>query len=94
MQLNTAYLAVFLRVALQEPVDFKLGPQIHDSILFQYRIGRQDLLWKVADCMRVPIEVVDTFGKKRTLVVPTDVKGEATRWSKIVPVRRPALIAV
>ena len=44
--------------------------------------------------MRVPIEVVDTFGKKRTLVVPTDVKGEATRWSKIVPVRRPALIAV
>lgn len=88
MQLNTAYGRVFNDVALREPQDFKLGPQIHDSILSQYRIGRTDLVWKVADLMRVPVEVKDTFGKKRTLVVPTDVKGEATRWSEVQTMRR------
>lgn len=95
MQLNTGYLRVFSEVALLEPVDFKLGPQIHDSILFQYRKGRTDLVWKVADCMRVPVEVVDTFGKKRTLIVPVDVKGEEVRWSKLKPlVRAPALLTI
>lgn len=83
MQLNIAYLRVFLRVALLEREDFKLGPQIHDSILFQYREGREDLAWAVADCMKVPLEVVDTFGKKRILQVPTDVKGDARRWSEV-----------
>lgn len=87
IQLNIAYLSVF-QIAISEPVDFKLGPQIHDSILFQYRKGRLDLVWKIADAMRVPIEVTDTFGKKRTLIVPVDVKGEADRWSKVSPMRR------
>lgn len=93
MQLNIAYIRVFCIVAIVEARDFKLGPQIHDSILFQYRKGREDLLWKVADCMKVPIEVTDTFGKKRLLVVPTDVKGDATRWSEVKAMKRSLLVA-
>lgn len=85
MQLNIGYLRVFNTVAIPNSVDFKLGPQIHDSILFQYREGREDLVWKVAECMKVAIEVADTFGKKRMLEVPVDVKGGARRWSEVRP---------
>lgn len=83
MELNNAYLRVFYEIALAEPVDFKLGPQIHDSILFQYRVGRVDLAFKVAECMHNPIDITDVFGVKRTLTVPTDLKGESNRWSDL-----------
>lgn len=83
MQLNIAYNKIFYSIALQEPNDFKLGPQIHDSILFQYRKGRGDLVLRVRDAMRVPIDVTDTFGITRTLVVPTDVKHNGTTWSNV-----------
>jgi DNA polymerase I-like protein with 3'-5' exonuclease and polymerase domains len=90
MQLNIAYLRIYTEVALTEGVvgNFKLGPQVHDSVLFQYRENREDIVWKVVDCMRVPIEVTDTFGKKRTLVVPVDVKGNGTSWANLQPLVR------
>lgn len=87
MQLNKAYTNVFRNVALRWPRDFKLGPQIHDSILFQYRKHRIDIPFEVKRNMRVPIEVKDTFGIKRTLVVPVDLKGEAERWSQVKAIR-------
>lgn len=93
IQLNIAYLNVFKNIAITESKDFKLGPQIHDSILFQYREGRIDLVWKVADAMKVSIPVKDTFGKVRVLEVPVDTKGEATKWSEVQVLRRPALLA-
>jgi hypothetical protein len=83
MELNKAYMRVFYEIALQEPEDFKLGPQIHDSILFQYRIGRLDLPFAVQRCMTNPVQITDIFGKTRTLTVPTDLKGEDTRWSEL-----------
>ena len=89
MELNTAYMRVFYQVSLPNPRDFKLGPQIHDSILFQYRRGRIDLAYAVQECMHNPIEVTDTFGIKRVLEVPTDLKGEAERWSEVTPLRQP-----
>jgi hypothetical protein len=89
MELNTAYMRVFYQVALPNPRDFKLGPQIHDSILFQYRRGRVDLAYAVQECMHNPIKITDTFGIKRILEVPTDLKGEAERWSEVTPLRQP-----
>ena len=83
MELNNAYLRVFYEIALTEPVDFKLGPQIHDSILFQYRVGRVDLAYKVTECMNNPIDITDVFGYTRRLTVPTDLKGESSRWSDL-----------
>jgi DNA polymerase I-like protein with 3'-5' exonuclease and polymerase domains len=85
MELNFAYMRVFYEIALIEKEDFKLGPQIHDSILFQYRKGREDLAFKVAECMRNPLTVTDVFGKSRIMLVPTDLKGEATTWSEVRP---------
>lgn len=94
MELNVAYLRVFKEVALVNPKDFKLGPQVHDSILFQYRHGHIDLVYKVAECMDNPISVTDIFGKIRTLKIPVDIKGEADRWSEVktLPMRRPELL--
>lgn len=88
MQLNTAYVRIFSSVALKEVQNFRLGPQIHDSVLFMYRKGREDLPFAVAECMKIPIEITDTFGVKRILTVPTDIKGGAERWSDLEPLRR------
>jgi DNA polymerase I-like protein with 3'-5' exonuclease and polymerase domains len=86
MTLNKAYMRVFQDVAIKHTEDFRLGPQIHDSILFQYRIGKKHIALAVQNAMRIPLQVTDTFGKVRTLVVPTDLKGEATRWSEVKPI--------
>ncbi|CAN5950706.1 unnamed protein product [Sphagnum jensenii] len=83
MLLNKAFLEVFLHVWLPNTNDFKLHAQIHDSILFSYRKGRKDLALKVKEYMLNPIDITDTFGVKRTMIVPVDLKGEATRWSDV-----------
>jgi len=85
MELNFAYKRVFYEIALVETADFKLGPQIHDSIIFQYRKGRSDLAFKVAECMNNPLDITDIFGYSRKLSIPTDLKGEASVWSELKP---------
>lgn len=87
MTLNRAVLNVFQNVWMQNPTDFKLCAQIHDSILFQYRKTREDLVWKVRDQMIIPTPVRDTFGITRILTVPVDVKGGAERWSDVKSLR-------
>jgi DNA polymerase I-like protein with 3'-5' exonuclease and polymerase domains len=82
-QLNKAYLRVFYEVWLPNPRDFKLLAQIHDSILFMYRKDREDLAWKVRDCMDNTYAIKDTFGKVRQLRVPIAMKGGGTRWSEV-----------
>ena len=82
-ELNISYRAVFEQVWRNNKSDFKLGPQIHDSILFQYRIGRDDLAWKVKELMEIDTEVVDTFGIKRVMRIPAALKGGANRWSEL-----------
>ena len=88
MALNKAYLKVFVNVYLPNPKDFKMYAQIHDSILFGYRKGREDLAWQVIDNMRVPINVIDTFGITRELIVPAALKGKAERWSDVQSMKR------
>lgn len=87
--LNRSYRRVFHEIALDEPDDFKLGPQIHDSILFQYRIGRTDLAFRVKNAMEFQLPVRDIFGITRTLSIPVDLKGEGTNWSNLIPLREP-----
>lgn len=85
--LNKAWLKVFYNIWLPNQADFKLLAQIHDSILFQYRIGREDLAWQVKKEMEIPVPVTDIFGKKRTLLVPVALKGESTRWHDLKEMR-------
>jgi hypothetical protein len=88
MLLNKAYLRVFTNIYLPNPKDFKLHTQIHDSILFSYRKGREDLAFRVAEEMRIPTPVKDIFGVTRTLIVPVDLKGEGTRWSDVKKLKK------
>lgn len=81
--LNIAWMRIFKEVALKEPQDFKLCAQIHDSVLFQYRIGRDDLVRRVSECMLFSVRVKDCQGIERDLRVPVDVKAGARVWSEI-----------
>lgn len=84
MRLNKLYVRVMNEVWLPNQRDFKLHMQIHDSIVFQYRIGRIDLAYKVKHCMEdFSMQVKDSFGIERTLRVPVAVKGEHERWSEL-----------
>ena len=83
MVLNQAYMKVFYEVALPNPHDFKLCAQIHDSILFQYRDGREDLAHKVKSLMEIPVDCIDIAGIKRTFTVPAALKLGGKRWSDL-----------
>lgn len=89
MTLSKAYRKVFYNIYLPNPQDFRLCVQIHDSILFQYRKGREDLAYQVAKEMDIPTPVTDIFGITRTLRVPVDLKGNASRWSEVEAMRIP-----
>lgn len=81
--LNRAWLAVFYNVWYPNQRDFKLCAQIHDSILFQYRKGRMDLVDAVGRNMVIPTPVTDVHGVTRTLVVPVAIKCGGTHWSTV-----------
>lgn len=83
MTLNKAFISVFLNVALPNPKDFKLLAQIHDSILFQYRIGREDLALKVKELMEIPVLIKDIKGIERTFTVPAALKMGGKYWSEL-----------
>jgi len=90
--LNKAYLSVFHDIANnpKHAANFKLLPQIHDSILFQYREGHEYLCQMVKERMEIPLTLRGYDGVIRTFVVPAGVKsgkhlkkGVAEYWSEI-----------
>lgn len=83
MTLNKAFLQVFTEIALPNPNDFKLLAQIHDSILFQYRIGREDLAFKVKELMEIPVDITDVKGNNHTFTVPAALKYGKKYWSEL-----------
>lgn len=89
MTLNKAYVKVFYELALNTAHrnNFKLCAQIHDSILFQARVGHEYLAEMVRERMEVPVTVVGCDGKSRELIVPASIKAGvdgngATYWSE------------
>lgn len=79
MILNKAFRRVFQELGFNP--NFKLLAQIHDSILFQYRIGHEYLLDQVRDLMTFPVPVTDCKGLTRDLIVPVDVKCLGRTWA-------------
>lgn len=53
----------------EEPIDFRMKAQIHDSAPFQYREGREDLRKRAIDCFNNPTEI-----HGRILRIPVDYK--------------------
>ena len=85
--LNEAYMRVFYDIALPHADDFRLHAQIHDSILFSYRHGKEYLAESVKECMQIPVSVRDVSGISRTFTVPAALKigkagKPATYWSE------------
>ncbi len=87
--LNKAYLRVFYEIAinpLYAPY-FKLCAQIHDSILFQFKVGHEYLMGMVQKLMHVPVRILGYDGIVREFTVPADIKAGtegtgAIRWSE------------
>lgn len=59
----------------------RIKAQIHDSIFFQYR-ERKDAD-RVLGLMNTPVQVTGADGKTRTMLIPSDLKCGADRWSKL-----------
>lgn len=72
--LNEAFLRVFYEIALPNPESFRLHAQIHDSILFSYKAGREDHADKVRECMEIPVTIRDVSGNYRNFTVPAALK--------------------
>lgn len=79
MILNKAFMAIYMKFRFNP--NFKLLAQIHDSILFQYRIGHEYLLDEVKELMTFPVPVKDCKGITRELIVPVDVKKLGVNWA-------------
>lgn len=87
--LNKAFMKVFYDIAMNPKYSphFKLIAQIHDSILFQYRIGHEYLCDRVKERMEIPVTIKAYDGVIRTFTVPASVKsgkdGKAAHyWSE------------
>jgi len=76
MVLNQAYMKVFYDLAIhpEHSKNFKLCAQIHDSILFQYRVGHTYLVEEVRKRMEIPVSVIGADGKLRRFTVPAASK--------------------
>lgn len=85
MTLNKAFMQVFYELAFRD--DFKLLCQIHDSILFQTKIGSEHLIQRVKELMEIPVTIEGYDGITRTFTVPAAAKAGkdgngALRWSE------------
>ncbi len=86
--LNRAWKTVFYEIAMhsEHSANFKLCAQIHDSILFQFRIGHDYLCGMVQERMEIPITIRAYDGKIRTFTVPAGIKAgknyNAKYWSE------------
>jgi DNA polymerase I-like protein with 3'-5' exonuclease and polymerase domains len=85
--LNKAFLTVFYEIALENVGNFKLCAQIHDSILFQCRVGYEHLAQEVVKRMEIPVTIKGYDLITRTFTVPAALKAGkdgkgADRWSE------------
>lgn len=74
MKLNQAYMKVFYEIALPNPEDFRLCAQIHDSILFQFKEGKEFYAEEVRKRMEIPLTITSTTGERYTYTVPAAIK--------------------
>lgn len=83
--LNKAWMNTFKRIAMHQEHahNFKLIAQVHDSILFQYRVGHEYLCDLVKECMEIPVTVTGYDGETRTFVVPVDINHGKKYWSEL-----------
>lgn len=75
--LRKALIRIFYDIAIhpEHSNNFKLCGPIHDSTLFQFRIGHEYLMGMVKERMEIPVTVKSYDGITRTFTVPAGIKG-------------------
>jgi len=83
--LNKAYLKVFHDIAINPKYSshFKLGPQVHDSIIGQHRIGHEYLRDMVVERMQIPLTIKGYDGVIRSFTVLADTSNSGDYWSEL-----------
>jgi DNA polymerase I-like protein with 3'-5' exonuclease and polymerase domains len=76
MLLNRGFYKLFKE--LQDPNTFRLKAQIHDSILFQYREDREDLVHKANEILMGTIVF-----RGKSLTIPNDASYGKLHWSNL-----------
>lgn len=56
-----------------DPAEVQILAQVHDAILFQFPAGRLDIVRKMADLMRIPVDIMDYRGNKRRMTIQVEV---------------------
>jgi hypothetical protein len=81
--INEAFKDIYWKIQVPSNGAFRLKGQIHDSILFAYKIGRDDLVADVLSLLQRPVKVKDIKGVERTLLIPAAMKGNASCWANL-----------
>lgn len=83
--INEGFEEIYWKIQVPSNGAFRLKAQIHDSILFAYKIGRLDLVEHAFHLMNRPKLIKDVRGKTRTMHIPVDMKGEGVCWTELKP---------
>lgn len=81
--INRGFVRIFREIQLSNWHDFRLKDQIHDSVKFQYRIGRLDLALRARALAEETNPITDVKGKTRLMKIPVALKAESNRWSEL-----------
>lgn len=63
--------------------NLRIKAQIHDEVLFQYRVGMDHLALEVKKIMTIPVQVTDVNGKTREMIIPPSLAYGKRRWSEL-----------
>lgn len=61
----------------------RLKAQVHDSIFYEYRIENPEVPAIISKMMIQPVEVTDTKGVTRTMIIPNDCNMGGLSWSQL-----------
>lgn len=61
----------------------RIKAQIHDSVFFQYREGRDDIPKIVEGIMNTRVTIKGADGITREMYIPSDISAGKTRWSEL-----------
>jgi DNA polymerase I-like protein with 3'-5' exonuclease and polymerase domains len=68
--------------------EIKLLAQVHDAILMEYPIGREDLVYAALQLMEVPVNITGVDGKMRRMTIGVEA-AVGTCWGHYHPVKCP-----
>lgn len=83
--LNRGFHKAWRDIQLPNHQNYRLKAQIHDSVFGQVRKGHKHLLDQTVEILRIPVQVMGSDGKTRTMIIPPDLKYKegARTWGDI-----------